>query len=120
MTFIIFGAALGAVCSLLGYRAPVLLPLGGLLSVGAVLSGIILHAQLGVIGIEVIGSITVSQFVYLSISLTNHFVRSRTMMMEAQAAIGRELRAKLEVPRSLPSELSGLITQLRHAQRLGV
>ena len=36
-------------------------------------------------------------------------------MLQAQAAIGQELRAQLEVPRNLPSELSLLMAQLQLA-----
>ena len=116
MAFVIFGVALGApYADFFATRCFMMLPLGGLLAVSAVLNGIILHAHPGVIATEAFGSIAASQFMYVSISLTHHFVRSRRLMLEVQAAIGQELRAQLEVPRGLPSELSALITQLQLA-----
>ena len=115
MAFVIFGVALGSLCAFLRYPVLMMLPLGGLLAVGAVLNGIILHAHPGVIATEAFGSVAASQFIYVSISLTRHLVRSRKLMLEVQAAIGQELRAQLKVPRSLPSELSALITRLQFA-----
>ena len=84
MAFVIFGVALGALCGFLRYPVLMMLPLGGLLAVSAVLNGIILHAHPGVIATEAFGSIAASQFMYVSISLTHHFVRSRRLMLEVQ------------------------------------
>jgi uncharacterized protein (DUF2342 family) len=115
MASVIFGVAIGALCAFLRYRVLMMLPLGGLLAVGAVLRGIILHVHPGVIASEAFGSIAASQLIYVSISLTHHLVRSRKLMPKVQAAIGQELRAQPEVPRGLPPDLSALITQLRLA-----
>jgi hypothetical protein len=115
MAFVIFGVAIGALCAVLRYPVLMMLPLGGLLAIGVVLNGIIVHAHLGVIATEVFGSIAASEFAYASVSLTHHLVRSKEMMLQAQVAIGQELRAQLEVPRSLPSELSLLMAQLQLA-----
>jgi hypothetical protein len=115
MAFIIFGVAIGALCALRRYPVLVMVPLSALLAVAAVLNGIITHAHPGVIAIEVFGSIALAQFMYASISLTHHLVRSRKLVLEVQAAIGQELRTELKVPRSLPPELSALVTQLQFA-----
>jgi len=112
MAFIIFGVAIGALCALLRYPVLAMVPLSALLAVAAVLNGIITHAHPGVIAIEVFGSVAASQLTYASVSLTHHLVRSRKLVLEVQAAIGQELRTELEVPRSLPPELSALVTQL--------
>jgi hypothetical protein len=69
----------------------------------------------GVIVTELLGSIAASQFTYASVSLTHHLIRPRKLMVEARSAIGRELRAELELPCSLPPELSLLITQMNLA-----
>ena len=113
MSFVIFAVAIGALCAFLRYPALMMLPLGGLLAVGAVLSATIVHVHPGVIAAEVFGSIAASQFAYASVSLTHHLLRSREMMLQAQAAISHELRAQLEVPRGMPSELSTLIARLQ-------
>jgi hypothetical protein len=115
MAFVIFGVAIGALCAVLRYPALMMLPLGGLLIGGAAFDGITVHAHPMVIAAQVFGSIAASQFAYASISLTHHLVRSREMMRQAQAAIGQELRAQLQVPRSMPSELSALVAQLQLA-----
>ena len=39
-------------------------------------------------------------------------------MPQVQAAIGRQLRAELEAPRSLPPELDALVTQLVQRSRV--
>jgi hypothetical protein len=115
MAFVILGVAIGALCAFFRYRALVMLPLGALLTVGAVLSGIILHANPWVIATEVFGSIAASQFTYVAVSLTNHLVHSRGLIPQIQAAIGRQLSIQLEVPRSLPPELSALVARLQPA-----
>ena len=115
MAFVIFGVAIGALCAILRYPVLMMLPLGGLLIGGAALNGIIVHAHPMVIATEVFGCIAASQFAYASVSLTRHLVRSKEMMLQAQAAIGQELRAQLQVPRSMPSELSALISRLHLA-----
>jgi hypothetical protein len=115
MAFIIFGVAIGALCALLRYPVLVMVPLSGLLAAAAVLNGIVTHAYPGVIAIAVFGSIAASQLMHISVGLTHHLVRSRKLMLEVQAAIGQELRTELEVPRSLPPELSALITRLQFA-----
>jgi hypothetical protein len=115
MAFVIFGVAIGALCAVLRYPVLMMLPMGGLLAIGAVLNGIIVHAHPGVIATEVFGCMAASQFAYASVSVTRHLVRSKEMMLQAQAAIGQELRAQLEVPRNLPSELSLLMAQLQLA-----
>ena len=115
MAFIIFGVAIGALCALLRYPVLVMVPLSASLAVATVLNGIITHAHPGVIAIEVFGSVAASQFLYASVSLMHHLVRSRKLVLEVQAAIGQELRTELEVPRNLSPELSALVTQLQLA-----
>jgi hypothetical protein len=115
MAFVLFGVTIGALCAFHRCRVLMLLPLGGLLAVGAGLSGLVLHVHLGVIAAEVFGSIASSQFTYVAITLTQHLVRSRELTLQVQAAIGRQLPAELEVPRSLPPEISRLVARLQSA-----
>jgi hypothetical protein len=115
MAFIVFGVVIGALRALLRCPVLVLIPLSGLLAAAAVLNGIIIHADTGIIATEVLGSLVASQLIYVSVSLTQHLVRSRNAMLEIQAAIGRELRTELEVPRGLPPDLSALVTRLQFA-----
>ena len=112
MVFVIFGVAIGALCAVLRYPALMMLPLGGLLTGAAALNGLIVHAHPVVIVTEVFGSIAASQLAYASVSLTQYLVRSREMLLQAQAAIGQELRAQLKAPHSMPSKLSVLVAQL--------
>ena len=115
MAFVIFGVAIGALCAFFRYPVLMMVLLGGLLAVGAGLDGIVLHVHSGVIATEVFGSIAASQFAYVAISFTQHLVHSRELALQVQAAIGRQLPAELEVPRSLPPEISRLVAQLQPA-----
>jgi len=115
MAFVISGVAIGALCAFFRYRALIMLPLGALLTVGAVFSGIIVHAHPWVIATEVFGSIAASQFTYVAVSLTHHLVRSRGLIRQTQAAIGQQLSTQVEVPRGLPPELSALVARLQPA-----
>ena len=89
-------------------------PIGALLAVGVVLMGIASGTYPGVIAAEVFGSIAAPQFAFVAVSLTDHLIRSFRLIPQVQAAIGRQLRAELEAPRSLPPELDALVTQLVH------
>jgi hypothetical protein len=108
MAFVISGVAIGALCAFFRHRALIMLPVGALLTVGAVVSGVIFHAHPWVIATEVFGSIAASQFTYVAVSLTHHLVRSRGLMI-ADPSSNRQLSAQLEAPRSLPPELSALV-----------
>jgi hypothetical protein len=113
MTIIIFGGAIGALCALLRYRALIVVPLSCLLTAAAVLNGVIIHAHVAVVAIEVFGSVIALQLMYVTVGLTRHLVRSKGVVFEVQAAIGKELRTELEVPRTLPPKLSRLVVQLQ-------
>jgi hypothetical protein len=119
MAFVLLSVAIGALCAFFRYRALIMLPVGALLTVGAVFSGVIFHAHPWVIATEVFGSIAASQFTYVAVSLTHHLVRSRGLIPQIQAAIGQQLATQLELPRSLPPELSALVAQLQPASPLG-
>jgi hypothetical protein len=69
----------------------------------------------GVIVAEVFGAIAVSQFLFAAVSLSKHLIHSSRLIPQAREAIGRQLRAELEAPRGLPSELAALVIQLGHA-----
>jgi hypothetical protein len=113
MLFVMFGVAAGVSWAFLRYPFLPLPLIGVLLAVGAVLTGIAFGTHPGVIAAEVFGSVAAPQFAFVAVSLTNHLVSSSRLMAQVQAAIGRQLRAELEAPLSLPPELAALVTQLR-------
>jgi hypothetical protein len=115
MTFVMLGVAAGVSCAFLRHPFLPLLPISALLAAGAVLTGIACGTHPGMIVAEVFGSIAAPQFAFVAISLTDHLIRSSRLIPQVQAAIGRQLRAELEVPRSLPPELAALVTQLVRA-----
>jgi hypothetical protein len=115
MAFVILGVVFGAFCALLRYGVLMMLALSALLAVGVVLGGIIFHTHIWAIAAEAVGSIAASQFTCVAVSLTRHLVHSRRLIPQVQAAIGQQLGAELEVPRSLPPELSALVAQLQAA-----
>jgi hypothetical protein len=98
-------------------RYPVFLlaPIVGFLATCGLLVGLVQGVHPGAIGIEVLGSIVAPQLAYLAITLTAHLARSVQVMPQVQAAIGKELRVELEVPRRLPPELAVLVRQLHQA-----
>jgi hypothetical protein len=106
MTFVMF---------FLRYPFLPLLPIAALLAAGAALMGIAFGSHPGVIAAEVFGSIAAPQFAFMAVSLADHYIRSTRLIPQVQAAIGRQLRTELEVPRSLPPELAALVTQLARA-----
>jgi hypothetical protein len=78
MAFVIFGVAIGALCAVLRYPVLMMLPMGGLLAIGAVLNGIIVHAHPGVIATEVFGCMAASQLrTHQSVSRAILFARKR-------------------------------------------
>jgi hypothetical protein len=83
-----------------------------LLAVGVVLGGSVFHAHLWAIAADAFGSIVALQFSYLAVGLTSQLVLPKRMIPQTQIAIGRMLRAELEVPRRLPSKLCALVAQL--------
>ena len=114
MMFVMFGVAAGVSVAFLRYPFLPLPLIGVLLAVGVVLMGIASGTYLGVIAAEVFGSIAAPQFAFVAVSLTDHLIRSFRLIPQVQAAIGRQLRAELEAPRSLPPELDALVTRLVH------
>jgi hypothetical protein len=113
MAFVVFGVAIGGLCALLRYRVLMMLAVSAFLAVGSVLGGIIFHAHPWAIVAEAFGSVVAFQFTYLAVSLSLHLDRSRRLIPQVRTAIGQRLRAELEVPRSMPPELSALVEQLR-------
>jgi hypothetical protein len=112
MAFLVLGIAIGASCASFRRRVATMLVLSAFLGAVAVLGGITVHAHPWVIAVQVLGSITALQFVYVAVGLTVHLVRLRKLIPHVQIAIGRRLRAELEVPRSVPPELSVLVARL--------
>jgi hypothetical protein len=112
MAFLVLGIVIGASCALFRRRVATMLAGSTLLGAVVVLSGVTAHVSAWVIVAEAVGAITVLQFVYVAVGLTVHFVRFRKLIPHIQISIGRRLRAELEIPRSLPSELSALIGRL--------
>ena len=112
MMFVVLGVAAGVLCAFLRYPFFSLAAVGALLAAGAVLA---LRAHPGVIAVEVFGSVAVPQLAFVAVSLTDHLIRRTRLIPQVRAAIGQQLRAELEVPRSLPSELATLVTQLGRA-----
>jgi acyl dehydratase len=113
MEFVILGAVLGASCALLRRRVFLTVALSALLAVIGMLGGTLLHIDPWMTAAVIFGSVAAMQSVYVAVSLTLHFVRFRKLMPPIQTAIGHRLRAELEVPRSLPPELSTLVAQLK-------
>ena len=91
MLFVMFGVAAGVSCAFLRYPFLPLPPIGVLLAVGAVLTGLASGTHPGVIAAEVFGSIAAPQFAFVAVSLTDHLVRSSRLIPQVQAAIGRQL-----------------------------
>ena len=115
MMFVTFGVAAGVLCALLRYPFFPLLPASALLATGAVSTGIALGTHPGVTALEVFGTIAASQLAFVAVSLTHYRVRSTRLIPHVQAAIGKELRTELEVPRSVPPKLAVLVARLDHA-----
>jgi hypothetical protein len=113
MEFVILGAVIGASCSLLRRRVFLTVALSVLLAVVGTLGGTLLHIDPWMTAAVVFGSVAALQSVYVAVSLTFHFVRFRNLIPPIQTAIGHRLCAELEVPRSLPPELSALVAQLK-------
>jgi hypothetical protein len=99
MVFVTLGAVAGAVLAVRRYPFFLLVPIVGLLAVGALIFGIIHGSHPGTIGVDVLGSLAAPQLVYLAVSLTADLTRSTRLIPHVQTAIGQELRARLEVPR---------------------
>jgi hypothetical protein len=115
MAFVILAVVIGVSCALLRCRVLTMLVLSTLIAVVAILGGTILHAHPWMIAAGVFGSVTALQFMYVAVGLTLDLVRFRKLMPHVQTVIGRRLRAELEVPHSLPPELSALVAQLQAA-----
>ena len=83
MTFAVFGIAIGGLCALLRYRAPMVLVLSASLAVGAVLGGFLFHTHIWAIVANAFGSIVALQFSYAAVGLTSQLVLSRKMIPHA-------------------------------------
>jgi hypothetical protein len=118
MVFIAFGAVAGSVLAFRRYPVFLLVPLVGFLAASALLVGIVEGSHAGAIGVEVLGSLAAPQLVYLAVSQTDDLPRSARLLPQVQTAIGQQLRAQLEVLRSLPLEIAVRVRQLRHANHI--
>jgi hypothetical protein len=113
MAFVILCALIGIARAVLNSGALLILAASVLLAVVATLGAVLLHAPPWGIAAVVFGSVAVLQSAYTAAGLTLHLVRFGKLIPPAQTAIGRQLGAQLEVPRTLPSELSVLVARLK-------
>jgi uncharacterized membrane protein len=120
MLFVIYGVGVAAGIGFVFVRYPVFLliiTVCPLLAAGALLSGIRFGTPAWLIVVEVFGSIAAAQVTFMAVSLA-HFAlrryraRSSKLMPQVRAVIGQQLRAELEVPRTLSPGLARLVSQL--------
>ena len=124
MVFVICGIAVATGIGCVFVRYPVFLLVAAcpLLAAGALLSGIRFGTPAWLIVVEVFGSIAAPQVTFMAVSL-GHFAfrrylaraRSSKLMPQVRAAIGQQLRAELEVPRTLSPDLAHLVSQISFA-----
>jgi uncharacterized membrane protein len=123
MLFVIYGVGVAAGIGFVFVRYPVFLliiTVCPLLAAGALLSGIRFGTPAWLIVVEVFGSIAATQVTFMAVSLA-HFAlrryraRSSKLMPQVRAVIGQQLRAELEVPRTLSPGLARLVSQLSFA-----
>jgi hypothetical protein len=122
MVFVICGIAVaaGVGCAFVRYPVFLLLTVCPLLAASALLSGIRFGTHAGLIAVDVFGSIAVPQITFVAVSLAGfairrYLARSSRLMPQVQAAIGQQLRAELEVPRTLSPDLAHLVSQISFA-----
>jgi hypothetical protein len=122
MVFVICGIAVATGIGCVFVRYPVFLLVAAcpLLAAGALLSGIRFGTPAWLIVVEVFGSIAAPQVTFMAVSLAlfafkRHLARSSKLIPHAQTAIGRQLRAELEVPGILSPDLARLVSQLTFA-----
>jgi phosphatidylserine decarboxylase len=122
MIFVISGIAVAAGIGCVFVRYPVLLltTVCPALAAGTLLSGIRFGASAGLIVVEVFGSIAAPQVTFMAVSLARfgfkrYLARSSKLMPQVQTAIGQQLHAELEVPRTLSPDLARLVSQLSFA-----
>jgi hypothetical protein len=123
MLFVIYGVGVAAGIGCVFVRYPVfllmllLITVCPLLAAGALVSGIRFGTPTWLIVVEVFGSIAAPQVTFMAVSLA-HFAlrryraRSSKLMPQVRAVIGQQLRAELEVPRTLSPGLARLVSQL--------
>ena len=118
------GVAAGIGCVLVRYPVFLLITVCPLLAAGALVSGIRFGTPAWLIVVEVFGSIAAPQVTFMAVTLA-HFAlrryrararaRSSKLMPQVRAVIGQQLRAELEVPRTLSPGLAHLVSQLSFA-----
>jgi hypothetical protein len=113
MAFVILCALIGIACAVLNGGVLLILAASVLLAVVGTLGAVLLHAPPWGIAAVVFGSVAVLQSAYTAAGLTLHLVLFGKLILPAPTAIGRHLGAQLEVPRTLPPELSVLVARLR-------
>jgi hypothetical protein len=122
MLFVIYGVgvAAGIGCVFVRYPVFLLITVCPLLAAGALVSGIRFGTPAWLIVVDVFGSIAAPQVTFMAVSLA-HFAlrryraRSSKLMPQVRAVIGQQLRAELEVPRTLSPDLAHLVSQLSFA-----
>jgi hypothetical protein len=116
MIFMLLGIlcsiAVGALCALLRCRVHVTLAVSALGAAGATGSGVIFHDHLWIVVAESFGFIIALQFSYVAVGLMLQYFRFRAVIPQMRASIGQNLKTELEIPHSLPLELSLLVAQL--------
>ena len=108
--------AAGIGCAFVRHSVLPLVVLCPLLAAGALLSGIHFGAPAGLIAVEVLGSIAAPQVTFMAVSLAlfgfrRYLARSSKLIPQVRTAIGQQLRAELEVPRTLSPDLARLVSQ---------
>jgi hypothetical protein len=112
MTFVFLGLAAGGTCALLRYQVFTMLATCVVVAAGATFVGVVSQTPAWAIVASVVGALAALEFTYVAVALTRHLVQSRRQLPQVQAAVGKQLRAELELPYDLPLKLDALIGRL--------
>jgi hypothetical protein len=109
---ILCSVAVGALCAPLRRGVHVTLAVSALMFAGATVGGVIFHDHLWMVVAQSFGFIIALQCTYVAVGLMIQYFRLRALIPQMSASIGQNLKTELEIPRSLPLELSLLVAQL--------